>query len=120
MSVGLRHRRGACEMAGLKALRYRARRRGLRVRKRGDLCELHDGDGLLFSGAIDAVESYLRARYTSVPIGRVPWVVPPPEWAAHIEAFLTTLVAAGQSPATIALRREKLVENGSRIGGLSG
>lgn len=78
------------------ALRKRAARRGLRVRRRGNVYELRNGDGLVISGTYASVAAYIDEDCPRRKPGKPARVRPPAAWIPVIEDYLTTLAAAGQ------------------------
>ena len=99
------------------ALRKRAARRGLRVRRRGHVYELRNADGLVLSGTYASVTAYIDERCPRRQPGRPAWARPPAAWVPVIEDYLTTLAAAGQPATTIKTRRQSLGQMARELGG---
>lgn len=86
-------------------LRRDAKRIGLHAIKRRAIYRLRDRDGKeVHAGDLDATNAFLAARLTDHRWG--PALAP--AWAEAIDAYLLTLSAAGQRPATCRLRRQHL------------
>lgn len=109
------------EATGDSTLRRRARRRGLQLIKYGDVYELRDDDGVsVHVGTFDSANACIRQRYGPMRKGPRPGPLlsTPAAWAPAIGAYLTTLVAAGQSAATIELRRQQLGQMARELNGV--
>jgi integrase len=80
------------------------------------LYELRDTDGVVFAGDLPTVEAYVADRYVGRKPGPAVSAVPPAEWAPMIDDYAATLVAAGQTPATIDHRRKYVIRMARELG----
>jgi integrase len=96
-------------------LRKRAKKIGIRVRRRGNAFELWNGQGLALSGSIDATLAYVDDRVPRQKTGP-PRVRPPASWAPMVDDYLVGLIAAGLSQPTRELRRQHLTQFSREIG----
>lgn len=90
-----------------RTARRRAALSGLALAKSGNTFRLSDGETTIVAGPLAVIETALSAHYRPRPPGPQPTTKPPAAWAA-IDAYLVTLVGAGQSEATVRYRRSLL------------
>jgi integrase/recombinase XerC len=100
-----------------RRLRRRAASLGWRVRHRNHVYELSSDDDLVLAGTLNTVEMYVGERYGRRNPGPQPWARPPKTWVPAIDDYLATLVAAGQTVATIKHRRHQLGQMARELGG---
>lgn len=99
-----------------RIVRRQAHSLGLRMIQRGQSFELRDASGIVLSGGLATIGSYVLDRYERRNPGPKPRVRPPSSWAPAIDDYLVTLAAAGRSPATIVLRRAQLTRMSRELG----
>ena len=89
--------------------RQRAHRLGLQFQQSGPVGIVLDKTGtMLTSGLLGEVNAWLVERSRPRPAGPAPSVTAPADWEEQINDYLLSLRAAGQRPATIALRNTQL------------
>src|SRR6202171_823556 len=102
----------------VRAVRMRARRRGLRMLQSGDVFRLYDGAGrVVETGQLTAIEAYLAERFLPRRLAPQSGTKAPTAWAQIIDGYMLTLAAAGQPRTTMELRRIQLVRMARDLGG---
>jgi integrase len=81
------------------------------------LIKLQDENGVTLSvGPLGKVDAYLIERSRPKPSGPAPSNHAPEAWRRHIDDYLVTLVAAGQRPKTLRLRKALLCRTARGVG----